>query len=213
MSKKKINCGEETLIPKDRWVNEEEIQGSDKKILECPIFNEAFEKIIKEFSPKHNTVFMSLCTATRPYSKSPKWKKFIELYSNDVDLIVCSGGGIIPIKYEKCYPYLTYDSRGQKEYDEPYIECLYNRLMKFFQYHHYDNIIFNFRPTSRNRIAALKFKENFNFYPVNVYIVPTDNTWEKLRKYWKDNNKVFHYFPDIEPIVLDEINSIIEKSQ
>lgn len=211
MSNKKINCGKETLIPKNRWVNEDEIQGNDEKVLKHPIINEAFEKIIEEFCPKHDTAFMSLCTATRPYSKSPKWKKFIELYSDKADLIICSNGGIIPIEFEDCYPYLTYDAHGQKKYDDIYIEYTYNRLMKFFQNHHYKNIIFNFRPTLRNKIAALKFKENFHFYPVNIYIVPTENTWEELRKYWKENNKIFHYFPDIEPIVLKEINSVIKK--
>ena len=163
---KKINQGSELLIPRNEWVPPKQIQGNDKIVLTSPIIKKAFQKILDLHKMKNDTCFVSLCTSTRPYSKSLKWKKFKESLDN-IDLIVCSNGGIIPLEFENCYPYLTYDAHGERKYDNLYIKITYARLKLFFEKFPYKNIIFNFRPNLRNRICALKLKQE---YKGNIYI-------------------------------------------
>lgn len=65
----KISQGEETLIPKSEWVDKKEIQGTDAMVLQHPMMNRAFEKILDLHKPKHDIALVSLCTSTRPYSR------------------------------------------------------------------------------------------------------------------------------------------------
>jgi len=95
----KTNRGDERLICRDEWVVAESIQGSPELIFNSPVMNKAQELILDQFTPTHPIAFVSVCTSSRPYSKSPKWKTFKNELS-DVDLIVCSNGGIIPLEYE-----------------------------------------------------------------------------------------------------------------
>ena len=205
---KKVNQGKEDLIPQEEWVKESEIQGTDEMVLKHPIMNKAFEEILKKHIPRKKIALVSLCSSTRPYSKSRKWKKFKEEFENDCDLIIASNGGIIPITFEECYPYLTYDAHGQKQYDQMYIEYLYRRLMKFFTVFNYEYIIFNFRPKLRNRISAKLFIRDYKGSS-KVFILPNAETYDKARK-----NKFKPYggrYPDISSDVLDEIRETIEK--
>lgn len=206
---KKINCGSELLISKNEWVPESEIQGTDEMVLFHPIIKKAFNKILIKFIKKHDIAFVSLCTATRPYSKGRKWKTFKKLYSKYVDLIICSNGGIIPIEYENCYPYLTYDAHGKKQYDKMYIEETYKRLTNFFSAHVYETIIFNFRPGMRNRIAAEMFKKNYK-KKSNIYILPSIKIFNEIKKEGFPQGKMF---PDLDKRVIEEFNSIIKPTK
>lgn len=124
-------------------------------------------------------------------------------------MIICSNGGIIPIEYEDCYPFLTYDAHGQAKYNEIYIQKIYERLIKFFNNFHYDIIVFNFRPSLRNRKSAYKFVENYTG-DSEIYILPTNETWDAILKKWRESDfKGGHYFPDLEPEVLEEISAVI----
>jgi predicted RNA-binding protein len=207
---KKTNCGKEDLISKDKWVDESEIQGNSSLILKSTIMNEAFEQILKLHCPKHKVALVSVCTSTRPYSKSLKWKKFKELFSDNADLIISSYGGIIPIEFEECYPYMTYDTNRPSGIDNLYIDILYERLIKFFTTHHYDYIIFNYRPSNRasNDIkVAEKFIQIFN--QSECFILPSLNTYNKARQ-----NKFKPYgghYPDISTEVINEIITVINK--
>lgn len=89
-NKKKFNCGSDFLIPRDEWGTEADIQGGDEHLLKSPIMNRAFNKILEIWRPRHKMALVSLCTSTRPYSKSRKWKTFKELFGDDCDLIICS---------------------------------------------------------------------------------------------------------------------------
>lgn len=203
---KKVNKGLETLIPKSEWVLEKEIQGTDAMVLQHPIMLKAFKRILELHKPKKKIAFVSLCSSTRPYSKSRKWKKFKEEFEKDCDLIIASNGGIIPIVFEECYPYLTYDAHGQSQFDEMYIKYLYTRLMKFFSTHHYDYIIFNFRPGLRNRIAANAFVKNFKGNS-KVYILPTQKGYNEARK---DKFKPYGgRYPDLSDAVMKELKEAI----
>jgi hypothetical protein len=209
MIMKKVNCGKEDLIPREKWVDESEIQGNDGLVLKSAVINEAFEQILTKHRPKHKIAFVSLCTSTRPYSKSPKWKRFKELFSDDCDLIISSNGGIIPIEFEECYPYMTYDAPASPEFKELYINTLYNRLNRFFTTHHYDYIIFNYRPatrSARNRGAAQRFIENFN--GSTCFILPSLDVYEVARQ---NKFKPYgHHYPDLSSEVVDEITAVIE---
>jgi hypothetical protein len=206
-NKMKINQGKELLIPKEKWVPENEIQGTDEMVLFHPIMEEAFKKITEKFEPKHKIALVSLCTKTRPYSFSRKWKTFKRLFGKNSDLIICSNGGIIPIEYETCYPYLTYDAHGQKKYDDMYVEVIYKRLIKFFSKHKYETIVFNFRPGMRNRKAALLFKKTHQDGS-RVFILPTKKTYAKAKEMGFVKGKCF---PDLDDLVLEEINKIIKQ--
>lgn len=186
---------------------EKEIQGNDEMVLLHPMMEEAFEQVLKLHQPKHRTALVSLCTSSRPYSISPKWKEFRKQFGEDADLIICSNGGVIPIEFEDCYPYMTYDAHGQKQYDKLYCHVVYRRLMKFFSSHHYDRIVFNFRPGLRNRLSALKFKENYTGNS-EIYILPTPEAYMAARRAKFPRGKMF---PDIDDHVIAELATAIRK--
>lgn len=199
------NKGEETLIPKERWVDPKEIQGAEIKTLRHPIIEEAFQKILEMYIPKHDIALVSLCTTSRPYSTSRKWKRFKKMWEDEVDFIICSNGGIIPLEFENCYPYLTYDAHGEKENDREYVEQCYRRLRIFFKKFEYKRIIFNFRPNLRNRIAAENFKKRSN---TECLILPTTNTYAKARSEGFSDGTMY---PDLDRNVVEEIDKAIKK--
>lgn len=201
----KINQGSDLLIPHDQWVPEEAIQGDEIKTLHSPIVEKAFKRILELHKPKHRIALVSLCTSTRPYSKSPKWKKFIELFGDKAEMIICSNGGIIPIEFESCYPYMTYDAHGEGKWDKVYINTCYRRLMEFFTKHHYDKIIFNFRPGMRNRLAAQAFIRDFAG-DSRILILPSKEAYREAQKAGFPAGKMF---PDLDPRVLAELQKHI----
>lgn len=201
----KKNAGSEFLIPREKWVAEEKIQGDEIKTLQSGVVEMAFQRICETWKPKHKIALVSLCTSTRPYSKSPKWKKFIETFGDAADMIICSNGGIIPIEYESCYPYLTYDAHGEGKWDKMYINVCYRRLNQFFNKFHYDLIVFNFRPKMRNRIAAQAFKRDYKG-DSDILILPTA---EAYRKAQESGFPCGRMFPDLDPHVMQELKRAI----
>lgn len=206
---KKVNAGSDLLIAKNKWVPEKEIQGTDEMVLMHPMMEEAFQNIVKLHRPKHKVALVSLCTSTRPYSKSRKWKEFARLFGADADLIICSNGGIIPIEFENCYPYLTYDAHGQKKYDQLYCRVVYRRLMEFFGAHRYERIVFNFRPGLRNRASALKFKQMYDG-KTEVFILPTQGGYKAAQRRGFPSGKMY---PDLDKVVIDELSQAIYKNK
>lgn len=211
MNRLKANCGDEKLIPKEKWVPAYELQGDDEtRILQHPILEECFQKINEEFVPKHNIAFVSMCTVTRPYGDSRKFKVFLERgYGDHADVIVGSSEGIVPQEYWGSYPFMTYNTHERGKKNLVYIDKLYRRFMEFFTKHHYDVIVFNYRPSLINRYSAEKFKENYDG-DSKIYILPSEEQWESLKQMWKDSGKKGgHYFPDIEPPVLEELDKVL----
>ena len=139
MTKMKENCGNEKLLKKEEWVSPSEIQGDDETtILQHPILEKCFQKINEEFIPKHNMAFVSMCTLTRPYSKSRKFKEFFKRgYNLNADVIVGSSEGIVPEEYWESYPYMTYNTHERGKKNLVYINTLYKRFMDFFEKHHH----------------------------------------------------------------------------
>jgi predicted RNA-binding protein len=105
---KSILVGDEKVIKQSKWVPFSEISTS-LDVLNHHIFSDAFQNILKTFKTTHKIAFMSMCTSTRPYYLSRKWKEFKNHFDGLMDLIVISNGGIIPEEYWESYPYLNYD--------------------------------------------------------------------------------------------------------
>ena len=204
---KKSNIGSDLLIPRERWVTQEELQKTEGMVLKHPIMEEAFERIVELHKPKHKIALVSLCTSTRPYNLSRKWKEFERRFGDRADMIINSSGGVIPMEFAGCYPYLTYDVHGEAQYDRLYVQVAYRRLMTFFNAHHYDKIIFNFRPGLRNRAAALKFRETYTG-GAEVFILPTQAGYKAAQRGGFPKGKMY---PDLDEIVLRELAEAVYK--
>lgn len=144
------NQGGTYLIPAAEWGTLADIQGNDPLVLGSALMERAFQAVVATHSPGRRIALFSLCTATRPYSLSRKWKRYVAEFEPYADLIIHSNGGLIPIEYEGQYPYLTYDAHGEAQYDKQYIEVGIRRMKQFLQTHRYDFVLFNFRHKMRN---------------------------------------------------------------
>jgi len=203
----KTNTGKDNLIPMDQWVNAGDLHGNDELILNHPVMIQAQEEILKQFKPKNSIAFVSLCSATRPYSRSKKWKMFINEFS-DVDFIIQSNGGVVPLEYELSYPYLTYDAHGTKEFDELYIIYGMRNLTRFFILKKYRYVLFNFRPTLRN-IEIGKFVGSYLLDKGHIedyVIAPNDEVYREAQS--QGFQKLgLSMFPDIHPVVIDDLHN------
>ena len=81
---KNILTGDNKLFPKVEWVPAEELFG-ENQVLKHPIMHKAFERILNQHKVIHSTALLSLCTDTRPYHFSLKWKKYLEYFDKKVD--------------------------------------------------------------------------------------------------------------------------------
>lgn len=154
---------------------DEELFGEDK-VLHNPIIDVALDRIMEDYTPSHNRVIFSLCTSTRPYLKGIKWRTFYENFGSDCDLVICSNGGIIPMEYMNCWPYLTYDAHSSAKFDDLYNELFERRLVKFLSKFgpYWEKKVFTFLPTSRNRRVIEKLH-----YDV---LLPSKEVYDDIRK-------------------------------
>lgn len=132
-----------------------ELEG-EEKVLNSKAVDDAFERILADFKPKHNKVIFSLCSSSRPYITSLKWKSFHEHFGDVADLVICSNGGIIPIEYMCCFPFMEYDAhRANAGTDQLYKDKMKERLTRFLDKFgkDYEIIIYSFLPSSRNAEA------------------------------------------------------------
>lgn len=207
VKKRKQNTGSVALLSRKEWCEAEKIQGTDLDVLHSPVMNKAFERILETYKPKHKIAFCSLCTQTRPYSKSIKWKRLIKLFINKADLIITSNGGIIPIIYETCYPYMTYDAHGEAENNAEYIKIMVERMKRFFSTIKYDYIVFNYRPKLRNVTAAQEAGQWLvdNGHIKGFAILPTPELYEEVRAAGKLKSMVYSFNPELEPTLLNQV--------
>ena len=188
--------GDEKLFSYSERVDPSELIG-ECKVLSSPIIEEGFKRILSKYTNTGKEVaFFSLCTASRPYSTSLKWKWFKKDFTSFFDpskfeLIVCSNGGIIPEPFWNSYPYLSYDAHGEPQFLEQYRNLLYSRLKSFLSTVRFRFVIADFRSTQRNRqvfeilLPELK-KENI----IQDYrILPSDLVGKKLAEDFNFNCK------------------------
>lgn len=207
---KSILVGDEKVIKKTKWVPFSEISTS-LDVLNHHIFSDAFQNILKTFKPTHKIAFMSMCTSTRPYYLSRKWKEFKNYFDGLMDLIVISNGGIIPEEYWESYPYLNYDGvmSGKKD-DYLYYDKTSKRLKSFLTKHHYDYIIVNFKPHGRFTKVANDILPQLKELGMikDFIIIPDKILYTELQNSGFPSGKMF---PDLDPRVINQINQHIGK--
>lgn len=186
--------GKSDLVDERLWIPIEEMD-NEIKVLTNKLFDDVFDKINCNFKRNSNIAFFSLCTKTRPYYKSYKWKRLIndfkEKFKYPLDFIVSSNGGIIPKKYWESYPFLSYDAHGDKNTDELYKEKLEIRLLKFLSRHNYPYVIADFRPNQRNRVVfeSVLYKLKKEGKIKDFFVSPSIETFEKMCK----EKRVYNY--------------------
>lgn len=148
--------GWSTLVPRDAWCDVRTLHGRDPDVLRHPTIAAAFAAVCAQWKPRHPIVLFSLCTSHRPYTQSRKWKHLAREFGGVCDLVVTSNGGIIPLPYEACFPFLNYDAHGEACFDALYIDILADRLATFLRACRYTYALFHFRHTLRNAVAAAR---------------------------------------------------------
>lgn len=210
---KKILVGNEFLFKRRDWIPFSEMDNR-RKIITHPLFDTAFDKIVKLHRPTHKIAFISLCTSTRPYDSSRKWGTFKQLFGSKCDLIVSSNAGLIPSEYWQSYPFLNYDGGHEAGNDEVYWKQnrkkLKLRLWRFFNSHNYDYIIANFRPKIKNialiRKVLSKLKNDGKIK--EFAIVPSDNLYRDIQDRGFPSGMIF---PDLDEKVLEALHYHIQK--
>lgn len=201
--------GLENLVKYDDWIPLEDMN-TDMKILQHPLFDNAFKQIVQEHKPQHRVAFLSLCTSTRPYHLGRKWKTYMDRFSGKSDLIVTSSGGVIPKAYWNSYPFLNYDGDSAPSANETYVKKLESRLMEFFSTHQYDYIVANFRPKMRNTPVVYKvFNELKEKGVITDFVVlPTEEMYKKLQDKGFPGGKMY---PDLDDSILGALEAKIDE--
>ena len=158
--------------------------------------------------------FFSLCTSTRNFALSPKWRTFIELFGNEVDLIVQSNAGIIPQKWFSAFPYLNYDGEPTIVGTPLYKEVLGNRLTEFLNAHPYPYILANFKNHQRNtgpNIEVLtRLRENGTIK--DFAVIPSEELYEQCRRSgWQRPLGKGAMFPDLHAHILEAFRSQLDE--
>lgn len=175
-------------------------------LLKNPLIDELSKKMREEYEPKHKFAIFSLCTSTRPYLDSPKWRAFYNNFGHVADLVICSNGGIIPIEYQYCYPFKTYDAHGDSKYDELYKQKFKERLDKFLELHahKWDKIILSFLPSSRNREVVKDYGQGNDKF----YVVPSLEVYKRIQEDGSPGVNTMR-FPQAASQHMDEISAIL----
>ena len=191
------------LIPKSRW-DSEDLTG-EVNVYNSQIIEDAFLKILDDFTPQYKFALISLCTNSRPYHKSRKYEKILNLMGEDVDVIVGSNGGIIPRSYWNCYPFLEYDAHREPEYDHLYCEKFDYRLGRFLEKFtsQYEKIVFLFTPVERNYPICEKYCK---IYP-NCVLIPSREMYDNID--W--NEKYLNIYRRYKPAHPDILNKVCEE--
>ncbi len=210
---KTILTGRDDLIPREKWIPASEME-TELQILNDKhgIFNDAFQKILTEHKMESEVAFFSLCTSTRPFHLSPKWRTFIELFKN-VDFVVQSNAGIIPQKWFTSFPYLNYEGEPTIVGTPLYKEVLGNRLDSFLTHHPYPYILANFTPNQRNTTPTIEVLERLkgNGTIKDFSVIPNSKLYESARRDgWGKPNGKGAMFPTLHRFILDSLREQLD---
>jgi hypothetical protein len=228
MKARKINAGDERLIPREQWCPAHEIQGTDRDVLLHPTMRLAFERVLEVHEVRHPIAVMALCTSRRPYTATPKWRTLRGLYGDSADLIVTSNGGIVPLDLERCYPFLTYDAKGERWNTPLYQRVLKERLLRFLRRHRYRFVVFVYRPTLRNvPVAHAVCRKLLDEGALEEYeVLPTPQAYARLmragiREKMSRSGRIvkvpayqregFTYCPEVHPIARAAVDETIKR--
>ena len=211
VKKLRENGGSDLLIPENEWVDPRAVQLDEERLLHHPIMERAFRRVMELHKPKHDIAFISMCTSTRPYSRGVKWRTFKKNYEDKMDLIICSsGGGVVPLEFDDCYPFLTYNVSPKKKNEDLYLKIINKRLNEFLDKFNYRYVIFNFRPTLSN-VKVAKAIKGKSSKPENIYIYPSPSTYELAKSHKFKPYSV--YYSDLSYDVMAELNRILKDIQ
>lgn len=145
----------------------------EENVLKSPVFEEAFNSVCRLYQPKHKIAVFSLCTQTKPFSSSMKWRGIIKIFGSWADLIVCSSAGIIPLEFENCYPFNNYDSHSGHEGDESlsdYSKSLFEyRCKTFLTKFKWERVIFLLDPyEGASDVVRHLYMHNVRQFPTAV---------------------------------------------
>lgn len=153
----------------------------EENVLKSPVFREAFESVCKLYQPKHNIAVFALCTQTKPFSSSMKWRGIIKIFGEIADLVICSSAGIIPLEFENYYPFNNYDSHSGHEGDESlsdYSKSLFEyRCRTFLTKFKWDKVIFLLDPHE----GAADVIHHLGM--VNVRQFPSYYSWDSITEH------------------------------
>ena len=174
------------------------------------------KRILEEHKPAHKVALISLCAATRPYSKAEKWKKYVATFGDKADLVVVSAGGVIPSRFWECYPFMTYDIKEDiKSADGLYEKKMYDRVTRFFTRFQYDHVVASFLPRSPNRPVAQQVLTDLqNAGSIGSFVITPNKAEMDEDKRWRqsaglDKPGYWTRFPEINPYALEAISCAI----
>ena len=215
---KLVPVGDEKLFKLDEWVHSSELHG-EPKVLRSPILHEAFNRVLEQHTPNQPTAFLSLCTATRPYYKSPKWKILRDKIGTKVDMIVVSSGGFVPEQFWESWPFQNYNAGVHIRDNEEYKKVMYKRMIKFFKNNKYKNVIVNFMKQQRNYkpglTAMIELKKQG--YVEDYIFLPTDEVYQIARSKSGQHNMIkggkkgtpTAHIP-FDPVIVDQLTEQVE---
>ena len=170
-----------------------------------------FEYILEHHEMTKDTVLFTNCNAKKPYSTSATFKNIIRgthPFENIYDLVIISSIGVIPIKYEKYYPFAHYawddNHHTSIEIRTEFIKVNSERIMRFLEKFPYKNIIAVFRVTSKGKEALLTATKRLdksvieipskiafenmggNVIKINVFQLTNNDTLSELNSVLKD---------------------------
>ena len=206
------------LFAQSEWCSAESLCGTEADIIGHPVMAEAFDRVMSAFTPKHRVAVLSLCTKTRPYSRTRVWSELITTCGDKADLIATSNGGIIPLEFESEWPYMTYDAPiGDQTYNDLAVETLTARMIRFLTTHRYDKVIYLYLPHYRYRRVPQPVFEATGI-PFDLH--PTRYLWHRLNSHRRSKKgrsiprfKVegFTWYKMAHPEVMTGVRSSIER--
>lgn len=211
---KSFLTGRADLVPRDEWIEFDDMNG-EEQVLNHPIFDVAFSRLVDKHTPTTNVCFLSLCTKVRPYTKSRKWRLFMKAFRGFVDFTVCSNGGVIPQDFWLSYPYLNYEAPREEsgEFDDMYCRIFRERLMAFFACNKYDYVIANFRTNQRNYQPALETLTHLKeLGKIKDFIIgPDEEMYDFIKKDPNTAKLGLMMFPDAHPKVIELFTEQLKK--
>jgi hypothetical protein len=216
---KNIPRGNELLFKRGEWIPYN-LMDMEIKVLDLPVLHEGFKRVIKRHTSTQPTAFVSLCTATRPYYLSKKWKTFKEEFGHKVDMITISNAGFFPEPFWEAWPALNYGPIKGPPYpvdeidDEKYHRIMLDRMIRFFKNNEYKYVIVNFHPKQRSyKLGVESMSTLKNEGIIEDYsIIPTIELYEKAKEdgFHGSPNSAGDMFPDLHKFILNVIIQQVE---
>lgn len=139
-SRKRIIWNGKTLV----WAGDGKtfLRGVGENFLTHPFFEEAFNKILKEYKPKkyYRLCLFLPCAYGKPYSQSYIHYHLIRALRQlgksyeDIHQVILTNAGVVPRELEEHYPFCCYDWNPlfeNSEIKERYSQVLFERLIGY----------------------------------------------------------------------------------